>query len=215
MNVVFGSLYVLVLTITVLLALREIGFDVRIIAQISLISILIGAVVIFFMVPFLPRLPFILGHMVEINTVMGTVDAISSFHTTIRKFDGTVAFIPNALVMASRIMNFSDTPSRRIEMSFGIKPDSDLAHAKELILKLMGEDERVLDDPADPVVFVMGANASSVDMVGYCWVLNADWLSARSDLWLKAMSMLREDAQVELAIPEQRVYLSQGGETAS
>lgn len=209
-KVIIGALYVLVLTVTVLVALREIGFDVQIIARIALLSILIGAVVVFFLVPFLPRLPFLLGHMVEINTVLGTVDAISSFHTTLRKFDGTMVFIPNALVMASRILNFHDTPTRRIDMNFSIKPQCDLEYAKQFIEKVMAEDERVLKEPA-PVIFIMGASATSVEMTGYCWVLNEHWLSARSDLWLKAMTLLRDDNRIEMAIPEQAIYLNETG----
>ncbi|MEH6584208.1 MAG: mechanosensitive ion channel family protein [Halioglobus sp.] len=208
-RVIFGTLYVLVLVITALLVLRKMGFDVHVIGQIALISILIGAVVIFFLVPFLPRLPFLLGHMVEINGVVGTVDSISSFHTTIRKFDGTMVFLPNALVMASRISNFHDTPSRRIDMNFSVRSDSDLQHTKDLLVSLISEDERVLSEPSPPVVFIMNATASSVEMTAYCWVLNEHWLGARSDLWLRAMNRLRNEAQVTLAIPEQKVHLAQ------
>jgi small conductance mechanosensitive channel len=190
------------------------GFDVEIIGQIALITILIGAVAIFFLVPFLPRLPFMPGHMVEINGVMGIVDAISTFHTTIRKFDGTMVFLPNALVMASRISNFNDTPSRRIELNLSIRPESDLEYANQLIVKLMAEDERVLDEPAPPVAFVMDADASSIDMSAYCWVQNGDWLSARSDILLRTSAALRQEPRIQLALSEQKVYLSREEETA-
>ncbi|MBE9539278.1 MAG: mechanosensitive ion channel [Proteobacteria bacterium] len=212
-RVIFGTLYLLVLVITALLALKQIGFDVRVIAQISFITILIGAVVIFFLVPFLPKLPFMPGNMVEISGVMGTVDAISSFHTTIRKFDGTLVFLPNALVMASRISNFHYTPSRRIEMQFSVKPSSDLEYTKELLVRLLSDDERVLDDPSPPVVFIMSASASSVEMTAYCWVLNAHWLGAQSDLWLKIINSLKGETRVSLALSEQKIYLEQESET--
>jgi small conductance mechanosensitive channel len=120
-----------------------------------------------------------------------------------------MVFIPNALVMASRIANFHDTPSRRIDMSFSVRPDSDLQHAKDLLVHVISEDDRVLTEPSAPVVFIMSANASSVDMTAYCWVLNEHWLGARSDLWLRAMNRLKSEAQVSLAIPEQKVHLNQ------
>jgi small conductance mechanosensitive channel len=208
MRVIFGALYVLVFVITALLVLRSMGFEVRAVGQLALIGVLLGAVVIFFLVPFLPRLPFLLGHMVEISGTLGIVDAISTYHTTIRKFDGTVVFIPNALVMASKIMNFHDTPTRRIDLNLSISPDSDLEYTKDLVVRLLAEDDRVLDEPASPVVFVMSANAYSVDMVAYGWVLNEHWLGGRSDLWLKLMNAFGSEAKVSLAIPEQKVVLS-------
>jgi small conductance mechanosensitive channel len=206
-RVVFGTLYVLVFVITALLVLRAMGFEIRAVGQLVLIGVLLGAVLIFFLVPFLPRLPFLLGHMVQINGEMGVIDSISSFHVTIRKFDGTTVFIPIALVMASKIMNFHDTPSRRIEMQLSIAHDSDLEHVKNLVANLLSEDERVLDDPAPPLVLVMSASAYSVEMTAFCWVLNGDWLGARSDLWGRVLSAVQDDPRITMAVPEQKVLL--------
>lgn len=207
--VIFGTLYVLVLVITALMALKHIGYDVQPIGQLAILIVLIGAVVVFFLAPFLPRFPFMLGHMVEINGVLGTVDAISTFHTTIRKFDGSMVFIPNALVMATRIINFHDTPTRRIEMKLSVNTDSDLQETKDLLLRLMSEDERVLTEPSPPAVFIAEAQASGTDMVAYCWVNNADWLSAKSDLWLKFVNAFMQNDSVALSLPQQEVYVMQ------
>jgi small conductance mechanosensitive channel len=214
-KVIFWTLYVLVLVITALLALKGIGFDVSVIGHMALVIVLIGAVIVFFMAPFLPRLPFMIGHLVEINGVLGTIDAISTFHTTLRKFDGTMVFVPNALVLASRIMNYSDTPSRRIEMKLNVNTDSDLEETKSLFIRLMNEDERVLDDPAPPAVFVMDANAAGVEMFAVCWVNNADWLSTRSDLWMKVVDAFIKDERVAMSLPQQEVYVIDGNTEVS
>jgi small conductance mechanosensitive channel len=206
-KVILGTLYVLVLVITALLAMKKIGFDVTVIGQIALVGVLIGAVVIFFLVPFFPRLPFLLGHMIEVNGELGIVDAISTFHTTLRKFDGTMVFIPNALLMASKIKNISDTPTRRVEMHLSVNTDSDLEETKALFIRLMSEDERVLDDPAPPAVFVMNVTAAGVDMFAVCWVKNEDWLSARSDLWMKVVDAFSKDERVAMSLPQQEVYV--------
>ncbi len=209
-KVIFWTLYVLVLVITALLALKSIGFDVSVIGHVALVVVLIGAVIIFFMAPFLPRLPFMIGHLVEINGVLGTVDAISTFHTTVRKFDGTMVFLPNALVLASRILNYTDTPTRRIEMKLSVNTDSDLEETKALFLRLMNDDERVVDEPAPPAVFVMDANAAGVEMFAVCWVNNADWLTTRSDLWMKVVDAFIKDERVAMSLPQQEVYVVEG-----
>jgi small conductance mechanosensitive channel len=116
-------------------------------------------------------------------------------------------FIPIALVMASKIMNFNDTPLRRIEMQLSIAHDSDLEHVKNLVANLLSEDERVLDDPAPPLVLVMSVSAYSVEMTAFCWVSNGDWLGVRSDLWGRVLSAVQDDPRITMAVPEQKVLL--------
>ena len=214
-RILFGALYVLVLVVCVLLVLRELGFDVEAIGRLSILAVLVGAVLVFFLAPFLPRLPFLLGHLIEVNGVLGNVETISSFHTTIRRFDGTVAFIPNALLMASRISNYSITPQRRIEIHLSVDNDSDLDKTLELFLKLMADDERVLDEPAPPSAFVVSATASGVNMTSFCWVANADWFRTRSDLWLKIVRAFRDDERVSMSLPQQEVYVMDGDKSGS
>ena len=117
LGVIFGALYVLVLVVTILLVLKRVGLNVGAIGSIAILVVLVVAAVLYFLIPFFPKLPFLPGHTIETNGVMGTVDTVSTFHTTIRKFDGTIAFLPNALVMATRILNYSYTPERRIEIA--------------------------------------------------------------------------------------------------
>ena len=173
---------------------------------VALLAVIIGAVVVYFLLPFFPRLPFMPGHTIESGGVMGTVDAVSTFHTTVRKFDGTMVFMPNALVLASKILNYSDTPTRRVEMALNVTPDSDLDSISERLVRLASEDERVVDDPA-PAVYAMSADATGVQMTLYCWVENADFLGARSDLWLRLVKMCNEEQGIHLALPRQQVQV--------
>ena len=210
-RVMFGALYVLVLVAAILGALRKMGLAIDTIGSIAVLTVLVLAVLIYFIIPFLPRLPFVVGHTVETNGIMGTVDQVSSFHTTIRKFDGTLVFLPNALVMASKILNYSYTPSRRIEMQLNLPSDQDLQPIRERVLALVEEDERVLAEPSPPAAFVMSADAAAVHMTVYCWVRNEDFLGARSDLWQNLMA-LRESRGVDLplALPRQVIEVAGG-----
>jgi len=171
------------------------------------VVVLVSAVGVFFLVPFLPRLPFKLGHMVEINGVLGTIDSISSFPTTLRKFDGTMAFIPNPLVMAGKIMNFHDSPERRIEIKLSISLDSDMNIAEERLLEIMDENERVLDKPAPPRVLALAVDTTGIKVNAYCWVKNKDWLTTRSDLTLQIVKEFQNNDQLSLSRPQQEVHL--------
>jgi small conductance mechanosensitive channel len=213
-NVIFGVIYALVLVIMAMLALHRVGLDVTVISRVALASVLIGGVVIFFLAPFLPMLPFKIGHIVEVNGELGVVDGISSFRITLRKFDGTEVFIPAPSIMTSKIKNYSDTPSRRIEINLSVDNHSNLEEIKATVVRLIGEDERVLDDPALPDVFVTNTHAAGVDMVAVCWVKNEDWFGARGDLWLKIVDAFLKDSRVALSLPQQEVYLVQGTKTS-
>lgn len=206
-KVVFGTLYVLVFVITALMVLKRIGIDVSTIAPLALAGVLIGAVVVFFLMPIFPRLPFLIGHTVEVSGELGVVDAISTFHTTLRKFDGTMVFVPNALIVATKIKNYSDTPFRRIEMNLNVNNDSDLEATKSIVIEIMRNDPRVLEQPAIPTVFITGANAAGVDMFSICWVRNEDWFGARSDLWMKIVDVFLKDNRLAMSLPQQEVYL--------
>ena len=195
--VIFGTLYVLVIVVTGLMVLRSLGYNVSAIGQLAIVLVLIGAVVAFFLVPFLPRLPFMIGHMVEIGGVLGIVDSISSFHTQLRTFDGNIVFIPNALLMAGKIVNYSHMPNRRITLHMSVVVDCGISRCKDLLLELMNADDRVLVDPG-PAVFIMDANAASVNLSGCCWVANSDWLAARSDLWMQVVEKFGSDPSVTL-----------------
>ena len=205
-RVIFGAMYVLVLVVTVLIALRKIGFDTGPIGPVVIVLVLVAAVVVYFLIPFIPRLPFMPGHLIETGGVMGVVDSISSFHTTVRKFDGNIVFLPNALVMASRIQNFTYTPTRRIELKLRLAAGCDPQSAREQLLAAVGAEPRVLAEPA-AAIYATGADASGVDLVLYCWASNADFMATQSDLWLQLVQLTRQDTGFRLAIPGQEVQL--------
>ncbi|MCK5361012.1 MAG: mechanosensitive ion channel [Gammaproteobacteria bacterium] len=205
--VVFGTLYVLVFVITALLVLKRLGYDVSAVGQLSILIVLIGSVIAFFVVPFLPKLPFVIGNMVEISGILGIVNSISTFHTTLRTLDGNIVYIPNALLMASRIVNYHQTPDRRIELNMSVGVDCDLELSKKFLFEIMSADERVRSDPA-PMVYVLDANAAGVEMVGFCWVSNANWFTTRSDLWLLVVDKFQNDPAVNLSLDKQEVLLS-------
>jgi small conductance mechanosensitive channel len=214
-KVSFGTIYVLIFVVMVLLALKTNGHDVSGIAQIALLGIIIGGVATYFLMPFLPRLPFKLGHMVEIDGVHGMVDTISPSHTTIRKSDGTMVFIPNAQILMSKIMNYHDTPTRRIEMKVSVKADSDIEEVRSILLRLMDTDERVQNSPSPPGVIVINANALGVEMAAFCWVKNADWSSTRSDLWRNVANAFNKDSRVTMSLPQQEVFLIDGNKVTN
>ena len=206
------TLHALVLSAALLLVLAHLGFDTSVIAPVALLIVLMVAVLITFIAPILPTLPFKLGNMVEIGGIQGNVKAITPYFTRVRTFDGRAVFIPNALVWTKIIVNYHATPDRRVELELNVSADHSLADARAVLTDIMRNDERVLDDPA-PAVRINTARADGVEMVGLCWVKNADFLGVRSDLYEKVVNIAQSDAGISLSLDRKEVLLS--GEVAS
>ena len=201
------ALHALVLVAALLLVLGRLGFDISVIAPVALLVVIVLAVLIFFVAPFLPTLPFKLGNMVEIEGVLGTVDSITPIFTHVLTFDGKTVFIPNTTVWAKSIVNYHSTPNRRIELQLNVSADHSLADARAVLSDIMRSDERVLDDPA-PATRINAARADGIDMVGLCWVKNTDFLGARSDLYEKVVNAVQSDAGISLSLDKEQVVLS-------
>ncbi len=208
-KVFFGAIYAMILVLTVLVAAEQaMGIDVDGIAGIAILAVLVGAVVVFFAIPFLPRLPFVTGDMVQIKDVMGTVEAITAYQVVIRTFDGQIVYFPTALAIATPIVNFSHNPSRRVELNIDLRLGSDIERARGLLLELLAADERTLEDPA-PAVFVTGSADGRVSLFAFAWVQNADWFGTRDALYVNALAALQAADDVTLALP--RMELAREG----
>ena len=206
-RVAFGTVYVLILVVTMLIVLNKVGIDTSLISKVAIIAVLIGAVAVFFLVPFLPRLPFMNGQTIEVGGVMGIVDNISTLHTTIRTFDGAMVFLPNPLVLASKITNFSDIPERRIALNLTVNLRADIANVQEQLITIMSADERVLDDPDSPVARVTSADGVGINLTAFCWTKNEDFLSTQSDIWIELVSAFKNNDQVSMALPQQEIHI--------
>ena len=206
-RVVFGTIYVLILVVTMLMVVNKLGIDTSVIGKVAIIAVFIGAVAVFFLVPFLPRLPFMIGQIIEVSGAFGIVDNISTLHTTIRTFDGAMVFLPNPVVLASKITNFSDIPERRIGLNLTVNLDSDIEEVRALLLKIISADQRVLEEPAPPVVRATTASAAGIDLVAFCWTKNEDFLNTQSDLWIQIVDAFKKDKSISMVLPQQKIHI--------
>ncbi len=208
MKVFFGSLYFMVLVLAVLLALKDLGYNIEGIGPIAVFIVLVGAVISFFLLPFFPSLPFKIGDWVEANNVFGMVETITPFHTRLNTPDGKTVFIPNTVVFYAKIINFTATPSRRVTLRAWFSHNADMKCANELLLEVMNGNEKVLDDPA-PAVLAIDLTADRIELNGYCWTPNEYWRLVRSQLYQALVERLQQDDDFGMALTKQEVLLDQ------
>ncbi len=118
--------------------------------------------------------PFKIGDFVEIAGCSGVVEAINMFSVALKTGDNKAIIVPNNKVLGDNIVNYSTKPTRRVDLVFGIGYDDDLKLAKETLVKIANENEKVLKDPA-PFVVVSELADSSVNFTVRLWVNSADY----------------------------------------
>lgn len=151
--------------------------------------------------------PFSAGDTVELDGTVGTVETIGILYTKLSTFDGKIILIPNGNVTSARLINYTETPTRRVEMSFDISYESDFSVARTLILSAVSEDKMMLDDPA-PIVRMSGYKESSISIDVLVWVKNEDYMEARYTL-NETVKRLFDRSGIEIPYNQLDVHIHQ------
>lgn len=121
--------------------------------------------------------PFKNGDVIEAQGHVGCVSEIQIFNTILKTPDNKTIIIPNGGLSNGSMVNYSSEEKRRVDWSFGIAYGDDTSKAKEVMLKLMKEDSRILTTPDEPFVAVSELGDSSVNFAVRAWVKGEDYWS--------------------------------------
>jgi small conductance mechanosensitive channel len=104
------------------------------------------------------------------------------FNTVITTPDNKVIMLPNGPVSTGIINNYSREPKRRLDMTFSISYGNDFEKAKAVLQRIIAEDTRVLNDPAEPFIVLGEMGASSIDIIVRVWCNQGDYWGIKFDL---------------------------------
>lgn len=90
--------------------------------------------------------PYKIGDFIEAQGYAGTVKAIQLFNTVINTPDNKQIIIPNGSMSTGIINNSSKETYRRVEWMISLSYGSDVDTAKEAILSLIKEDDKIVQD---------------------------------------------------------------------
>ena len=88
--------------------------------------------------------PYKVGDFIEVQGYTGTVKSIQLFSTVINTIDNKAIIIPNGTLSTSSINNYSLEQYRRVDWDISLAYGTDFAKAKERMLSMLGEDDRVV-----------------------------------------------------------------------
>ena len=118
--------------------------------------------------------PFKNGDFVELNGVSGSVADIRFMNTVIKTVDNKKIIIPNSHITTNHIINYSAENTRRVDLMFSIGYADDIQKARNVILDVIRDNDKIHTEPA-PEVYVNSHEASSICLVARIWCAGTDY----------------------------------------
>ncbi|RAJ18255.1 mechanosensitive ion channel family protein [Olleya aquimaris] len=118
--------------------------------------------------------PFKIGDLIEAQGEMGVVKEIQIFTTKITGLSNREVIIPNGALSNGNIINYTTEGTRRVDLIFGVGYDSDIKQTKDVLMKVLTSNPKVLKEPA-PTVNVIELADSSVNFAVRPWCKAEDY----------------------------------------
>lgn len=152
--------------------------------------------------------PFRIGDNIVIEDTFGTVEEITLRSTRLRTLNNEIVVLPNLHMINQRLVNHTMLSTLRVEVPFGIAYKEYPQEAREVVLKLTEDDDRLHPDHP-PRVVVTGLNDSSVDMALRLYIRNPKMeILVRLEYIEKVREALRE-ADIEIPFPHLQLFVDE------
>ena len=152
--------------------------------------------------------PFQVGDYIEMEDEYGQVDEITLRSTRVRTVRNEIIVLPNLEMITQRVINHTKRNVLRIDIEFGIAYKEYPEEAREVLLPLVEDDDRIFSEPS-PSVVVTEMNDSSVDMALRFYTRDpSQELPIRWEYTEKVRETLRE-ADIEIPFPHRQLFLDE------
>jgi small-conductance mechanosensitive channel len=150
------------------------------------------------------------GDTVEVAGMVGQVREIGLRSTTVTTFDGADVVVPNGMLLADKLVNWTLTGTRRrISVELSTVYGADPRRTIELLEGVARSIDGVSFAPA-PQAIMTGLTAGTLEFSIRAWTTDrADWVLVRSELAMRIRDALSE-AGIEVPLPQRDVRLRGG-----
>ena len=165
-----------VVTVGLIAALGELGVDtMSLLASLGVAGLTIGFAardalsnIISGIFIFWDR-PFVVGDLIEMDGKYGRVLEITLRSTRVVTPDGKLLAIPNTNILNTTVASYTNFPHLRLDLDVTVGVSEDIGRIRSLLLDLVGDDERYLNEPA-PDVSVTALNDYNVALLLSVWL---------------------------------------------
>ena len=155
------------------------------------------------LIPFLKTLTNILLQVMLILSVPGLVGIRK---TVLLTPDNRKVIIPNSPLATNSLINYSAMETRRIDFSFGIGYGDDIDKAKDILLKMAQDDNRILKEDNPPAVMVEALADSSVNLKLRVWLKSSDYWDVFFE-YTEAVKKKFDAAGINIPFPQRDVHV--------
>lgn len=160
--------------------------------------------------------PFKVGDFINAAGVMGKVNEIDLFTTTLDTPDHRRIIVPNSSISGSTIENVSFHLHRRAEVLVGVAYNADIDRTREALThacQALG-DRVIQGESRGYQVILSDLGSSSVNWIVRAWVVSADFFGAREMLTVEVKRQL-DLAGIAIPFPQMDVHLFRQGDIDS
>lgn len=203
-------------TLTLLVALQNLGFDVTsVLAGLGIGGLAVALAGqktlehLFGGITLVADQPVRVGEFCRFGDKLGVVEDIGLRSTRIRTLDRTVLSVPNGEFASMQIENFSRRDRIRLTATLGLRYETTPDQLRYLLIelkKLLVAHPKVSPDPARVRFIGFGAYSLDVEILAYIETTEYDeFLAIREDLFLRIMDIVAESG-TGFAFPSQTLY---------
>jgi potassium efflux system protein len=116
--------------------------------------------------------PLQVGDYVEVSGFKGWVNDIGIRATKLSSSEGAEILVPNGTILSGNLVNWTLNNSQiRVELNLKIAPQDKLSEAKEIIIKVLDEEEEVVKIHK-PEIFNLSVNGDASEIKVWFWIDN-------------------------------------------
>lgn len=152
--------------------------------------------------------PFQVGDYIEADSVSGTVAAVDLSYTTLTTIDNKEIFIPNSQLSSTKIVNYTASGKRRVDLNFTASYDAPTKTVKTAIQEAVDSIPQIIREP-EPVIWLSAYQSSCVQYVVRAWTATEDYW----DVYYTLLEEVRESFVrhgVEMTYDHLNVHLLRG-----
>ena len=207
-NIVFWTLRVLLFVIVIsklgfetsslVAILGAAGLAIGLALQGSLSNFAGGVLIILFK-------PFKVNDVIEAQGEIGTVQEIQIFNTRLLTANNQTIYIPNGILSNGIIKNYTQEGIRRADLNIGIAYNSDIRKAKEVIMEVLNNHPKILNEPT-PTVIVKELADSAINLGVRPWAKSEDFLDVSSETLIECKLAL-DKVGISIPFPQRELRI--------
>ncbi len=152
--------------------------------------------------------PIKVGDRVTVGDIQGDVIKIAPRATTVNTNDNITLIIPNSEFISSTVINWSHNDEKvALRLPVGVSYNSDPKRVREILLKVIDEEEGILKDPAPRILFDEFGD-SSLNFKMHIWTTEYTTRPSllRSILYYEIFDQFKKEG-IEIPFPQRDLHL--------